>query len=561
MGAIDQLVVSRGLDAETRRMVFDTLREYAKRNLTPAVLARLDEANEFPVQVMKDLYDEEKVGIHLLLMPEKYGGLGGNTYDIYRACEVLSAIDLGLCTSVFVTFLGIDPILIGGTPEQKDKWITRFAKEGALVAYGATEPSAGSDLLHLRTRAERVMEGGSIKGYRLTGSKQWITNGGVASAYTILARAPKGPSWFVVEKGAAGLVADKHENKHGIRLSNTTALSLNQVFVPAGNLVGGVEGKGLRQAQAVFGYSRVMVAGMALGVGWEALKHSIRYSQIRRVSGEPLCLKQGFMHKLIVPFAARLEAGRAFVEETAARLDGGEIGLQTEGAIAKYIASETANRAADAAIQAHGGNGYSKEFPVEKLKRDVKITCIYEGTSEVLEMTILRKRWLENINADLKHYERGAAELEALARSAPETGAEAAAAGLHALSELLRACHEGKLTRNQAVIFKLGELIAHAEAAAAFCRASAKEQYSDGVVFDREAWQALSRVNAREAASWIASEGLRIAAGAAEAGAAELVDRLDLKRIAAAQKGALADMDLAARKLVATFRAEEAAAG
>lgn len=552
MGAIDQLVGGKGLDAETRRLVFETLREYAKRHLTQAALAKLDEDNEFPAAIMRDLYDEGKVGIHLLLMPERYGGLGGNTYDIYRACETLSAIDLGLCTSMFVTFLGIDPLLVGGTEAQKEKWITRFAKEGALVAYGATEPSAGSDLVHLQTRAERVEEGGKVAGYRLTGSKQWITNGGVASAYTILARAPKGPSWFLVEKGTPGLVADKHENKHGIRLSNTCALALNGVFVPAENLVGGVEGKGLRQAQAVFGYSRVMVAGMALGCGWEAVKHAVRYSQVRLVQGEPLCRKQGFMHKLVVPYAAGLEAARAFVEETAARLDGGETGLQTEGAIAKYLASETANRAADAAVQAHGGNGYSKEFPVEKLRRDVKITCIYEGTSEVLEMTIFRKRWLENLNAELGLYARQAEGLETLS----ETGGPAAAAGLRALSETLRACHEGKLTAGQAVIFKLGELIALAEGAAAFCRAAAKPEYSDGVVFDREAWQALARINARRAAAELACEGLRLVAGVSEGEAAALAARLDFARIAALQKGASADMDLAAAKLVKTFPAE-----
>jgi len=556
MAVIDQLVSSKGLDASTLKMVLDTLKEYAARNLTPAILADLDDKNEFPVQIMKDLYDENKVGIHLLLLPEEYGGLGGNTYDIYRGCEVLSSIDLGLCTSVFVTFLGIDPLLIGGTEEQKKKWITRFTKAGALVAYGATEAAAGSDLLHLQTRAERIMEGDKIVGYSITGSKQWITNGGVAAAYTILARTPKGVSWFIVEKGTKGLIADKHENKHGIRLSNTTALSLNKVTVPAENLVGGVEGKGMRQAQAVFGYSRIMVAGMALGAGWEAVKHAIRYSQVRKVYGGLLREKQGFMHKLIVPFAAQLEACRAFIEESAARLDGGEIGLQTEGAIAKYLTSETANRAADAAIQAFGGNGYSKEFPVEKIKRDVKITCIYEGTSEVLQITIFRKRWLENINADMKRYDHIAEELDALAGKAPAVGAGAAAAGLRALSEVFNACYEEKLTRHQAVIFKLGELIAYAETAAAFCRAAAKDEYSEAVAFDREGWQALSRIHARQAAAWIASEGMRLVAGTSDADTAGLVDSLNLKKIAAVQKGASNDMDLAARKLVAAFPAD-----
>lgn len=556
MAVIDQLVVSKGLDDETRKMVLDTLREYAAKNLTPQILREFDDKNEFPVQIMKDLYDENKVGIHLVLMPVKYGGLGGNTYDIYRACEVLGSIDLGLCTSVFVTFLGIDPLLVGGTEAQKDKWITHFMKTGALVAYGATEAAAGSDLLHLKTRAVPVMKGGKIVGYNITGSKQWITNGGVAEAYTILARSKKGVSWFLVEKGTPGLVADKSENKHGIRLSNTTALSLNNVYVPVENLIGGVEGKGMRQAQAVFGYSRIMVAGMALGAGWEAVKHSIRYSQIRRVYNGLLCEKQGFMHKLIVPFAAQLEACRAFIEETAGRLDSGESGMQTEGAIAKYLTSETANRAADAAIQAHGGNGYSKDFPVEKIKRDVKITCIYEGTSEILQITIFRKRWLENINADMKRYEKIAEEMDALAETTPTVGAEAAAAGLRALSEILKACHEEKLTQNQAVVFKIGEFVANAETMTAFCRAAAKEKYSEAVAFDRQGWQALSRIYARKAAALIASDGMAIVAGTSDSDGAGLIDRLDLRKIASVQKGGTADMDLAVDKLVAVFKAE-----
>lgn len=558
MAVIDQPVTSSGLDAETRKMVFDTFLEYAARNLTPQKLAELDEKNEIPLDIMKDLYDENKVGINLIMVPEKYGGLGGNTYDIYRGSEMLSAVDLGLATSVFVTFLGMDPILVGGTEEQRKKWITRFVKEGTLVAYGATEAAAGSDLLHLQTKAERVMEGDKIVGYKISGNKQWITNGGVASVFTILARTKRGVSWFLVEKGTEGLVADKHEDKHGIRLSNTTALSLKDVYVPAENLVGLVEGKGLRQAQAVFGYTRLMVASMALGCGWEALRNSIRYSQIRKVHGGLLCEKQGFTHKLIVPYAARLEGCRAFIEQTARDLDEGAVGMQTEGAIAKYLASETANLAADAAIQAHGGNGYSKEFPVEKIKRDVKITTIYEGTSEVLEMTIFRKRWLENINDDLKFYERLADEMDILAEKTPTVGADAAAAGLRALSAVLALCHEEKLTQNQAVIFKLGEIITYAETALAFCREAAKSEYSDGVSFDQEGRQVLCRIHARYAAAYVASEGMRLVMRSAQnCDAGALIDRLNFKKIAEVQRGGAAEMDLAIRKLVELYPVKE----
>lgn len=555
MAAISQLVSDKGLDAETRSMVLETLREYAKKKLTPQILAELDEKNEFPSDVMKDLYSEDHVGIHLLLLPEKYGGLGGNTYDIYRACEALSAIDLGLCTSVFVTFLGMDPILVGGTDEQKEKWITKIAKEGTYVAYGATEAAAGSDLLHLATRADAVEKDGKIVAYKINGSKQWITNGGVAQLYTILARGPKGVSWFLVDGGTKGLVPEKHEDKHGIRLSNTTALSLTDVEVPADRLIGGVEGKGMRQAQAVFGYTRVMVAGMALGVGWEALRNTIKYSQVRTVGGKLLATKQGYTHKFVMPFAARLEAARAYIEETAARLDGGEAGLQVEGAVAKYLASETANLACDAAIQSHGGNGYSKEFPVEKLKRDVKITCIYEGTSEILQMTIFRKRWVENVKADMKLYDGFADEMDKLHAQNPHAGAGAAALACRALSKVLLACSEAKINLNQGVEFALGDLFAYAETALAFCRSAAKDEKPEASVLDLEGWRMLARVHARHAAAHIAGEGLRLVGSHAAEGAGALAAVLPFKEIAEVQSGNAADMDAAFVKLTEAYPA------
>ncbi|MDE2290585.1 MAG: acyl-CoA dehydrogenase family protein, partial [Elusimicrobia bacterium] len=534
----------------------DTIREYGDKNLKHERLIHLDTENQDPADVIKDLYDPEKVAVNLLLVPEKYGGLGGNSYDIYRACELLSHYDLGVTTSVFATFLGMDPIFMGGTEEQKEKWIKRIVELRCLVAYGATEAAAGSDLLHLKTRAERVMEGDKLVGYRLNGSKMWITNGGTAQIYTVLARSPKGVSWFVLEKGAEGFTTGKHEDKHGIRLSNTTALSFKDVFVPVENLIGGVEGKGMRQAQAVFGYTRLLVAAMALGAGWRAVEEAVRYAQVRLVGGHPLTEKQGFMHKLVVPFAARLEACRAYIEEIAGRIDGGEEGLQTEGAIAKRLTSETANAAADAAIQAFGGNGYVREYPVEKIKRDLKITCIYEGTSEILELTTFRQRWQDNINADGRYYDKLAEEMDALHAKGPDVGAASAAVALRALSRVLQACYDQKLTSNQATHMKLGELMAYAETAAAFCRAAAKEALPEAVAVDQDAWRAMCRIHAGTAAAWIASEGLRLVAGCSDVDAVGLVDGLNMKAVAKAQKGQVADMDLVAAKLAQVYKAE-----
>src|SRR3954467_1105378 len=352
----------------------------------------------------------------------------------------MAAPDLGPATSELATQLGSDQVPVGGTPAPKSALTTRIASDAVLFAYGATEPEAGSDLGALKTVA--VPENG---GYRISGVKQWISNGGAAALSTILALAPGGPSWFVVEKGADGFTHGHHEDKHGIRLSNTASLFLENVYVPAARLIGGVEGQGLVQAQKVFGYTRLMVAAFGLGAGWEALHRAIAYSAKRIQAGGPLSTKEGYTHKLIVPHAVALEGARAAIEQTAEQLDATGEELQIEGAIAKYLATEAGDAAADAAIQAHGGYGYTHDYMVEKIKRDVRITRIYEGTSEIMEMTISRGRWQEHLKTGGAYYESLARELEALG---PEVGGDMAGLAARALAVLLETCRAGRLTRN-----------------------------------------------------------------------------------------------------------------
>jgi len=502
----------------------------------------------------------DQLGMQLLFIPEEYGGMGGATMDVYRVCEQMASLDVGIATSVLATFLGSDPIFVGATAEQKRRWLTEIAERGVLYAYGATEPDAGSDLAALRTTATPVLDGGRVRGYRLNGRKQWISNGGIADKYTILANAPGGPSWFVLDRGTDGFTQARPEDKHGIRLSNTAALVLDDAFVPAGDLVGGAEGQGLVQAQKVFGYTRVMVAAFGLGAGWAALDRAIRYSTTRVQGGTPLSEKQGYTHKLIVPHAVRLEAARAFIESVATRIDAGEGtdgALNTEGAIAKYLATEAGNLAADAAIQAHGGYGYTREYLVEKIKRDVRITTIYEGTSEIMEMTIARERWQRHLKSAGRYYLDSAAGLRALAARHPDVGAVPAAVACEALAGALEACRLGRLTRNQHVLLRLGELIAAAEGAGRFAdRAAAaldKElpEKADRR-FDGAALAAMSRVFAREAAAKVACEGLRLVTGAASgpaAGGVPLSSGLRLDAAFAAQEGLLADMDRVADAL------------
>ena len=540
----------RRLDSENLDMIISTLREYAERELKPERLLALDRLNEFPEQVHRDLYGD--IGLHLLFIPEEFGGMGGGAHDIYRVSEVLARIDLGIATSILATFLGSDPITVGGTPEQKKKWMGRIAEEGLLVAYGATEPQAGSDLTSLKTSAAPIVHEGRPS-YALNGQKQWISNGGVAAMWLILADAPGGASWFVVERGTPGLTPGKHEDKHGIRASNTTALFLDNVIIPAENLVGGVEGLGFAQAQAVFGYTRLMVASFGLGSGWSALERALRYAQERVVGGGPLMRKQGFTHKLLVPNAVRLEAARAFIEWTAERIDSGEPDLATEGAIAKYLATEAGNRAAEDAIQALGGNGYTREYMVEKIKRDVRITTIYEGTSEILEWTTARDRWQLHLKSRGAHYLDWAQRVERLHAERADVGARNAALALRALAAILERCRADKLTRHQHVLFRLGELVAQAEGAAVFAQRAATAP-TTAIPLPPATLAAMSRVFAREAAARVAFEGARWAVAAGQSDS-EFVRSIDFNQILAGQAGGIQDMDVIAGSLAQTFPA------
>ncbi len=538
--------MATGLDRDTLEMTLAAIGDFLADRAPDSALLDLDAKDECPIDLVRGMCGSE-LGIQLLFIPEEYGGMGGGAFDVYRVCERLARLDLGIATSVLATFLGSDPITVGGTPEQRKQWMTRIADEGLLMAYGATEPAAGSDLAALRTTAVPVLEDGQVVGYRINGQKQWISNGGMADVYTILANAPGGPSWFVVERDAAGFTRGKPEDKHGIRASNTAALFLQDVPVDADRLLGLEEGRGLLQAQAVFGYTRLMVAAFGLGAGWAALDRAIPYSTERIQAGAPLSEKQGYTHKLIVPHAVRLEAARAYIEESAERLDAGAGDLNTEGAIAKYMASEAGNAAADAAIQALGGYGYTREYMVEKIRRDVRITTIYEGTSEIMEMTIARDRWQEHLKSGGAYYANRAGELRALADAHPDAGAGVAALALRSVGGTMEHCRVNRLTRNQHVLLRLGAMVAHAECAAALCRRAVRA--AEGTLpektdrrFDAPALLAMARVFAREAALLVGTEGLRWGIGALAPDTAP-PDGIDLTSACGVQADLLRDMD------------------
>jgi alkylation response protein AidB-like acyl-CoA dehydrogenase len=543
-----------GLDTDMLLMMLDALGEFVGHELTPERQLDLDHEDVCPEDIVRAMSDPEQLGVQLVFIPEIYGGMDGGAFDSYRICEVMARHDIGLATAVFATFLGSDPILVGATDDQRERWLRAIAEDGVVFAYGATEPDAGSDLGAMKTTAARIEEDGVVTGYRINGRKQWISNGSIADLITVLAMAPDGPSWFVVPKDTPGFAAAKPEDKHGIRLSNTAALFLDDVEIPADHLIGGVEGKGLVQAQQVFGYTRIMVAAFGLGGGWEALDRAIEYSLERRQGGAPLAEKQGFTHKLIVPHAVRLEAARSYIEESADKIDRGlgENGaMNTEGAIAKLMATEAGNDAADAAIQAHGGYGYTREYVVEKIKRDVRITTIYEGTSEIMEMTIARDRWQHHLKTGGAYYRDRAMGLTSTHARRPEVGADHAALAAQALAAVLEACRLARLTRNQHVLLRLGELITWVECAESLARRAADtldgnrhEKSPDR--FDGPALAAMSRVFAREAAQKAGLEGVRWVAGSVDADRADIAPLLATiphDAIRAAQAGLLADMD------------------
>src|ERR1700739_2238595 len=194
---------------KTLKRSLKSLREFAKKRLTDEVLIDLDARDECPLEIVRHMCSPDKLGIQLLFIPEEFGGMGGGTFDVYCVCEEMAHIDLGIATSVLATFLGSDPITVGATPGQKRLWLSRIAEEGLLFAYGATEPDAGSDLAALQTTAERVTQDGHVIGYKINGSKQWISNGGIADAYTVLANTPAGPSWVVVDREHPGFQHDE----------------------------------------------------------------------------------------------------------------------------------------------------------------------------------------------------------------------------------------------------------------------------------------------------------------------------------------------------------------
>ena len=500
-----------GLDIESRQMVLDTVGQLKKRLLTPEKISEFDHKEIFPEEEIREMLGPE-IGLQLLMIPEEYGGLGGGARDSCAVTREMAKICLGITTAFFAIQLGADPIMVGGTEEQKQKWLGKIAAGEALVAYAVTEPDAGSNVASIKTKADPVLnDAGEITGYKINGAKQFISTGGYAEFITLLANTPEGATFFIVEKDTEGYIRGKGEEKHGIRASNTSPLTFTDAFVPVENVIGGVTGQGLKQASKVFGYTRLMVASMGLGGGEAALDIVIQYAQERIQFKTPLSEKQGYTHKLVVPHAVRLTAAATYIDEVAARLDAGEKDLEVEGSIAKLFATECANKAADDAMQALGGYGYITEYGVEKIKRDVKITCIYEGTSEIQQNIISTFRWKKTRKTKGAYYDDLAAEMDKLEAQCGNAGCRYIGLAARALNKTIFLVNDNRLTREQFIMFALADMMMHVEVAASLARQAAAFSAENNPQSEKTC--IFSRIFANEIAELVSHNILKILAG------------------------------------------------
>jgi alkylation response protein AidB-like acyl-CoA dehydrogenase len=529
------------LDAGDLDMIVATLKEFTSRETPLERRLQWDTDDICPEDAVRAMLGPE-VGLHLVFLPVEYDGMGGGAYDIYRLSCEFAKIDLGLATAMLAVALGSDPIRVGCTEAQKKRWLPRIANEGLIVAYAVTEPEAGSNVQNLKTEAQPITDAeGRVTDYRLTGVKQFISNGSIADLYTVLAKAPGGPTFFIVERNTPGLKAGKHEIKHGIRLSDTAQVLLQDVIVPADNLVGAVEGNGLKQANEVFGFTRLMVAGFGLGAGLASLEKAIAYSKQRRQMGTFLCEKQGFTHKLLVPNSVRLAAAQAYIEYVADLLDSGSEDRQLEGAVAKLTATEYGNIAADDAVQALGGYGYCVDFEVEKIRRDARILRIYEGTSEIMQNIIGVFRMRQNVKSKGEFYNAMAAEVGPMV----DCGGPAVAKAARFLSEAVNLAFHEKLIRQQHALFEIATTMAEVEVAVALVRAAS----NGGALLKAQA-----RVYASDVALSTSSRLMKLFSAAAVLTPVqfeELGVAADLSGAIAMQAGCLADMDFIAREITA----------
>jgi len=369
---------------EEQNLIREMVRTFAETEVAPTADER-DEQESFDRDLMFGRLAE--LGLTGIVFPEEYGGAGADYISYAIAVEELSRV----CASTGVTLsahlsLGSNPIYLFGSEEQKKQFLTPLALGDAMGAFGLTEPSAGSDAGGTKTTA--VLDGDE---WVVNGNKIFITNAGEADIYVVFARTDKnaekhhGISAFIVEKGAPGFSFGKKEKKMGIRSSPTLELVFENCRIPKGNLLGEV-GQGFKVAMKTLDGGRIGIASQALGIAQGALDATIKYVVEREQFNKPISAFQGVQFQL-ADMATQVEASRLLIYNAAYRASAG-LSYSQESAMAKLFASETAMKVTTQAVQLHGGYGYTRDFPVERMMRDAKITEIYEGTSEIQRVVI-----------------------------------------------------------------------------------------------------------------------------------------------------------------------------
>ncbi len=363
--------------SEEQIMVRDLCRQIAKDKIKP-VAAELDKTEKFPWEIMKVLAQSDLFSI---FVPSEFGGTGAGVLDLCIATEELSRVCAGIAVCYAASALGTFPIILFGNQEQKNKYLPDLASGKKIAAFGLTEPAAGSDASAIQTTAKKE---GSY--YILNGTKHFITNGGDAQIYTVIAMTDKnkgarGASAFIVEKGMKGFSFGKKEDKLGIRASSTAELIFQDCKVPQENLLA-KEGMGFIVTMKTFDMSRPGVAAQAVGIAQGALDLAVQYAKERQQFGKSISAFQGIQW-MLADMATQVEAARALVYSVARMIDRGQAKVGKESAMAKLFASDTAMKVATDAVQIFGGYGYMRDYPIEKFMRDAKITQIYEGTNQI----------------------------------------------------------------------------------------------------------------------------------------------------------------------------------
>ncbi len=367
---------------EQEEMVKDLFSQYVDKRIIP-LRKKLDEKDEFPRDIFQEMAKQD---FFRIMVPEAYGGLGDSQMQLTLGIEELSRGDGGIAVSFAVDAIATKGIILFGTEDQKKKYLPEIADGNTITAFGLSEPGAGSDAAAIKTKA--VKKGNQ---YVLDGVKQFITNGEIADLVMIIAstdpeKGHKGHTAFLVEKGTPGFSTGKNEDKMGIRSSVTNQLLFDSCEVPEENVVG-KSGEGFYIAMSLLDRSRIGIGAQAVGIAQGALDEALKYSHIREQFGKPIDSFQSIQF-MLADMATQIEAARVLVYHASRVVDSGQKKVAKTSAMSKLFASDMAMKVTTDAVQIFGGYGYMKEYPVEKMMRDAKVTQIYEGTNQVQRMVI-----------------------------------------------------------------------------------------------------------------------------------------------------------------------------